>query len=100
MAIKYIRGRKIKHETDVGQLTVRNTSHKVEVLYEYDEHQQKYRLFTDEVKYGKHLEVIFSNEKQCFVIKDFYKLKERWYKTHGKSVKDVDDTIKNFLGEF
>jgi len=64
----------------------------VQVKYIFDNSTKKYRMYTDDLRYGDNLEVIFSNDK--FVIKDYYKIKERWLKKHGRNPKDLDNIIK------
>ena len=77
MKIKYARG-----------MPIRNSNARIDVYYENG------RMFTDDLKYGPHLEVVFSNEKQCFVIKDYVKIKTQYLKKHGGSTKDLDSVIK------
>ena len=57
------------------------------------------RMFTNDLKYGNHLEIVFSNDAQCYIVKDLNNIKSRWLKKHGKSTKDVDRSVEKFLKE-
>ena len=78
-------------------LKLKNCDFRIDVLYEWDAVNRKHRVSTDDLKYGSHLEIVFSNNSQCFTIKDLYKLREKWLKKRGKSAKDIDNTIKRVL---
>ena len=55
------------------------------------------RMWTDDLRYGPGLEVVYSKEKTCFTVKNLNKIRERWLKKHGRNVKDVDNVIKKYL---
>ena len=84
-------------EIIIDDIPIKNSNRTLDVYYELDKTQCKYRMFTDALKYGSHLEIVFSNSKQCFAIKDFYRIKENWLKKHGQPERDVDNVIKNFM---
>ena len=78
-------------------LKLKGSNFKIDVLYEWDPVQKKYRMFTDDLRYSSHLEIVYSDKTACFTIKNLYKLRERWYKEQGKPVRDIDNTIKKYL---
>ena len=59
-------------------LKLKNADFKIDVLLELIDKSPYYRMWTDDLKYGEHLEIIFSNKKQCFTIKDIDKLLDNW----------------------
>ncbi len=67
------------------ELPIHNSNFKIDVLYEIwsDGHNYETRMFTDDLKYGSHLEIIFDNKKQMYTIKNLKKLREEWNKKHG-----------------
>ncbi len=78
-------------------LKLKSLNFKIDVLCEWDPVQEKYGMFTDDLKYGSHLEIIYSNKTTCFTVKNLYKLGEKWYQQHGIPMKDIDNTIKKYL---
>jgi hypothetical protein len=72
----------------------------IDVHYIFDEEIGKYRMYTDDTKYGERMEIIFDNEKQCFTIKNLDKLRKKWNETHKDEVKrDIDRDFDEFLKE-
>lgn len=66
-----------------------NTDFRIDVLFEFMDKPPYYRMFTDDLKYGDHLEIIFDKEKQCYTIKELDKLRAEWRKNHpDESVND------------
>jgi hypothetical protein len=77
-----------------------NPDFKVDVHYIFDEKQGKYRMYTDDTKYGERKEIIFDNKKQCFTIKNLNKLRKKWNKAHKDKVKgDEDEDFNKFIKE-
>lgn len=61
----------------------------IDIYYIWDPNWKEYRIFTDECKYGEMMEIVFSNQKQCFVIKDLDK-----YKPQKKEKKENHEVPK------
>jgi hypothetical protein len=74
---------------------------KIDVIMEWDNKQEKYRMYTDDLKYGDKLEIVYSNDKCCYVIKSLKRIKEEWYKKQGISndpfdkFMELDDGMQN-----
>jgi len=86
-----------KPEIYASKMKLQHYPKSIDSYYEYNKSDKKYHIYTDELKYGNHLEIVYSNQDSCFVIKDFFALKEKWYKKYGKSKKDVDNVIEKYL---
>jgi len=55
------------------------------------------RMYTDDLKYGRNLEIVFDNKKQCFTIKNLAKLRKQWAERHAESVESTND-LDDFIG--
>ena len=87
---------KVKHQCIFnGFLKIKNNDMKIPITFEYDKNKG-YRIFTDALKYGDHLEIIYCNKKGCYVIKNLNHLRDQWNKTHNEST-DSDQDFKDFL---
>lgn len=73
----------------MGWVKVRNSDREIEVYYEEG------KMYTDSLKYGKHLEIIWNKETNCFTIKNLEKLREEWRKNKGKPT----DNFERFIEE-
>lgn len=82
---------KLAHE-----LKVANSDRRIDIYLEYDEGLKKYRTFTDELKYGDHLEVIFNKETNMYTIRDLDKLRKKWKMAHGEPT----DPLEIFRDEY
>ena len=76
-------------------LKVKNSKFKIDVLFEWDGHT--YRMYTGDLIYGPHLEIVFSNKEQCLVIKDYNRIKTQYLKKHGRSARDIDNVIRRIV---
>jgi len=76
-------------------LKVKNSKFKIDVLFEWN--GRTYRMYTDDLIYGPHLEIVFSNEKQCLVIKDYNRIKTQYLKNHGRPTRDIDNVIRRIV---
>jgi hypothetical protein len=73
----------------------------IEVMYIWDKRRQEYRLFTNELKYGDFIELIFESKtpkdkkcaRQCYTVKNLDKLKKQWRKEHPDD-KNIPDSVK------
>ena len=83
----------IDKSTVISTMKVRNSDRYIDIIYEWDEDSKKYKIYTDETIYGNRQEIIYSNEVDCFVIKNIKKLKEKWNEDHGIS----DNPFDKFL---
>lgn len=88
--IKYARALPIKN----------NPSFRTDLHLIFDEKQGKYRMYTDDTKYGEQKEIIFSKENQDLIIKNLNKLREKWNDAHKDKVKrDIDGDFDDFNKE-
>lgn len=62
------------------------------VIFEDD----SYEYYTDDLLYGAHLPIVFDSHTACFVIKDYAKLKKKWYLKHGRKKRDLNGTLERF----
>jgi len=69
---------------DFGTLKTLSKCRNIEYYFELDD-AGDVRMFTAELIYGSHLEIIFSKQKQCFVIKNYEKLKKQYWQKHNGS---------------
>jgi len=84
-------------------LKLKNADFKIDVLFELIDKPPYYRMFTDDLKYGDHLEIIFDGKtrkgqvcsKQCFVIKNIDRLRAEWRKNHSE-YNVIDDVFDDF----
>ena len=67
----------------MSDMKMKNRKKDIEIYFESDKKKGGYKIFTDELKYGDHLEVVFSDTKQCYVVKGLIALKRKWYKQHN-----------------
>ena len=77
---------------DYGILKTRGKCRDIEYYFELDD-AGDVRMFTDELIYGDHLEIVFSKQKQCFVIKNLSKLRETWNMKHSATKADEDQLV-------
>ena len=76
-------------------LKIKNSDFRIYVLYEKDS-SGRYRMFTDDLKYGEHLEIFYDNKQQMYTIKNLDSLRAEWRKNHpGENV--IDNVIENFV---
>jgi len=59
---------------------------RIDVHYIFDDNQQKYRMYIDDLKYKRRMEIIYSNDKKCFVIKSIEYYRNEWNTTHKDKV--------------
>jgi hypothetical protein len=72
---------------------------RIDVEFEMIDKPPYYRMWTDELKYGERLEILFDNQKQCFTIKDLDKLRKKWSKTHLENVVTDVDSLERYIDE-
>ena len=73
-------------------LPIHKGDFRIDVLYElYND--GSYRMYTDDLKYGDHLEIVFNDDKQMYSIKDLDKVRSEYY---AKQDKDVVTNVGSF----
>jgi len=65
----------------------------IDVIYQWNDGNDSYKMYTDDLKYEDNLEIIFDVDKNCFVVKKLEKIKEKWNSDHGIS----NDPFDNFM---
>lgn len=79
-------------------LKLKNSDFKIDVLFELIDKPPYYKMYTDDLKYGDHLEIIFDNKKQCFTIKGLDNLRAEWRKNHPED-NVIDDVFEGLIME-
>ena len=74
-------------ETVMCSMMIKESRLTMDVKYIFDKKAGRHRLFTDDLKYGSGLEIVFSNRSQCFVIKGLDRLRMEWNKLHSDMVR-------------
>jgi len=76
---KYIGFKKPAKEDNVffGRVKIKGKNRFIDIVYEWDSNQHKYRIFTDELKYGNHIEII-ENINGDYEVKNLEKLRRDW----------------------
>ena len=82
------------HQSVYSYMKVKNQDRYIDITYEWDENKKLYRMYTDSLKYGNKLEVVFGNDENCFVIKNLDKLKEKWNTDHDISNDPFDQLLE------
>lgn len=79
-------------------LPLHNGDFRIDVLYEiYSD--GSYKMYTDDLKYGDHLEIVYDSDKQMFTIKNLAKLRQEYYRKQGEDVITNVDSLKRFKDE-
>ena len=84
-----------------SRLKVRGLDRYIDITYEWHKPTRKYRMFTDELKYGDHLEIVCDKRNQNYTVKYLDKLRAEWRKKHP-NVKECiveDDVLEGFIQE-
>lgn len=77
---------------------------RIDVEFEMTDKSPYFRMWTDDLKYGDHLEIVFDGKtkrgqkcsKQCFVIKDIDRLRAEWRRNHPEE-NVINDVFKEFM---
>jgi SNF2 family DNA or RNA helicase len=67
----------------------------LDIWYIYDSNQKRYRMYTDETKYGDYKEIVYSKKTGTFTIKGIDTLRREWDKAHGIVKEDVVSDMLN-----
>lgn len=69
-------------------MPIKNSSLKLVVKYVVT-NEGELRMFTDDLKYGDNLEVVFDKKQQTYTVKNLEKLRKQWNETHAESVEST-----------
>lgn len=68
-----------------NKINIKDSNLKINVILEWSPTFKKYVMYTDDLKYGDKLEIVFDKIKNIYSIKNLEKIKEKWNKKHGIS---------------
>ncbi len=77
-------------------LKLENNDFRIDVLFEINS-DGTYRMYTDDLKYGEHLEIIYDKDIGMFNVKGIKKLRDEWKRNHGESVVENVDVLERLL---
>jgi hypothetical protein len=77
-------------------LPIRGTNFKIDVLYEFYS-DGSYKMFTDDLKYGDHLEIVYDKSIGMYNVKNISKLREEYYRKQSEDVVSDVDALKEFI---
>ena len=77
-----------EHPIMYSQMKVRNSDRYIDITHEWD--KGKYKTFTNSIRYGNRLEIVFDIDRNYYVVKNLDKIKKEWNTAHGISNDPLD----------
>ena len=76
------------HRCYVDQMIVKGSNMAIEVMYIWDANKELYRIYTNDLKYGDFIELVFDNKLQRYRPNNYQSLKDNWIKQPVKVCKE------------
>jgi len=81
-------GKLPSHKCYIDQMIVKDTNQAIEIMYIWDKDRKLYRIYTNDLKYGDFIELVFDNKLQRYRPNNYQSLKDNWIKQPVKVCKE------------